>query len=81
MLHPTIEAALAPFTPPQADEEMSKYIHALQAHDWTFEYSEDQQVWARGRASLAALQSMRATLDPSGRVWNQHAPSDFRVKQ
>lgn len=54
------------------------YIAALKAHDWHFEASEDQTVWAAGRASLKRIQALQKTEDPDWEEWNKHAPLGFR---
>jgi len=63
---------------PPTEAQLAEYRALLQAHDWTFEYSEDQTVWRRGSAELARLRELQKKLDPKYEVWNEVAPQDFR---
>lgn len=56
------------------------YCKALYEHDWTFEYSDDQRVWQRGRAQRQELQLLQPHIDPDFAIWNKFAPSDFQRK-
>lgn len=58
--------------------EIGEYRKKLKSHDWTFEYSEDQSVWRRGRQERDALQQLQKRLDPDCTIWNSIAPSDFQ---
>ncbi len=53
---------------------MKAYIHALDWHDWGFQYSDDHKVWMRGSAERAEILKLQRELDPTFEVWNQHAP-------
>jgi hypothetical protein len=61
-------------------DHLAAYIKALQGHDWSFNYTDDQRVWRRGQDSLEALIAARKLIDPDGMVWNQWAPEDYRIK-
>lgn len=58
--------------------ELVQYLRLLQAHDWTFEHSDDQSVWHRGVAELDLLRGMQRRLDPDLSIWNVNCPPDFR---
>ena len=58
---------------------LDEYKQALASHDWHFEYSDSHQVWERGTAERIALREAQRQLDPLGNIWNEHAPSDFRI--
>lgn len=54
------------------------YVSALITHDWQFQFSDDHSTYVRGAAERQALCAMQATIDPLFRIWNRHAPVDFR---
>lgn len=56
------------------------YINALDAHDWLFEFSDDQTVWHRGRTSLRKIQDQAKEVDPDFVIWNDRCPPDCRRK-
>ena len=76
-VNPAFAAACAPGL--VLAQRRAAYVAALLRHDWSHEYSDDQTVWARGRAERAALTKMQAELDQSLTLWNQHAPSAYRI--
>lgn len=53
--------------------ELEDYIKLLKAHDWTFEFSDDQTVWRQGRQERATLEALQRQLDPAKIIWDQHA--------
>ena len=55
------------------------YTQALRNADWWHEFSDDQQVWAAGRAELQALRDAQPRLDPGYQIWNTHAPEPLRI--
>ena len=59
---------------------METYIELLKKHDWTYDYSEDQTVWLRGKAERATLTQLQKQLDKDLAVWNTYAPFDYRVQ-
>ena len=59
--------------------EQARYIHLLQTHDWTYEFSDDQSVWLRGTTQRRELNSLQPRVDPLYHLWNQHAPSDMQI--
>lgn len=66
-------AANDPSTPP-SPEEVAAYRRALQAMDWTFQFSDDPRAFAAGRLALSALHASQARVDPLGVIWNEVAP-------
>lgn len=52
------------------------YRAALRRHDWQFEYSDDHQVWLRGREAQNMLLLARQEFDPSWSIWNQFCPTE-----
>lgn len=59
-------------------EQFAAYIEALKSHDWSFEYSDDQRVWLKGRQELSQLRQMQHDLDPKYELWNEHAPKGYK---
>ncbi len=66
-------------------EEMTPavwYRHELACHDWHYNYSDDHNVWKRGRAHMERIKSLRARAIESGEIteaeaddlWNSAAP-------
>ena len=60
-------------------DAMAEYRRALAAHDWFYDFSDDHGAWSRGNAQRTALRGMRARLDPTGAVWNEFAPAEYRT--
>lgn len=58
---------------------LSAYIGKLKSHDWNFEFADDSKTWRSGKKSLALLKATQASLDPTGEIWNQHAPADHKI--
>lgn len=56
------------------------YIAALKGHDWTYEMSDDHQVWQRGLYVQRNLEAYRREHDKDWAIWNQHAPTLFQVR-
>lgn len=54
------------------------YVADLIRMDWTFEASDDMNVWRRGRNELERLRALRAEVDPDHTLWNRHAHQDYR---
>lgn len=59
--------------------EVAEYERLLRAHDWSFEFSDDPSVYRRGREARKTLEAMRFRLDLDFRIWNEHAPVDYRI--
>lgn len=60
--------------------EHEDYIKRLKSHDWYYDYSDDHSVWRRGQAAAGELRSMQKRVDPTGEIWNEHCPPDFKMK-
>jgi hypothetical protein len=76
-------AVLSPaFPTPANDAELKRqqYIVALQAHDWSFEHSDEHAVWQRGFNERSRLTRMQRELDPLFALWNTHAPEGYRTR-
>lgn len=58
---------------------LSAYIGKLKSHDWNFEFADDSKVWRSGKKSLVLLKAAQVSLDPTGEIWNQHAPADHKI--
>lgn len=56
-----------------------EYVTALQRHDWHYDYSDDHNVWRKGREERLRLEDARRQHDRSGALWNQYAPEQYRV--
>lgn len=59
------------------DAARAAYSDMLQAHDWTFEFSDDHSVWRAGRQNLSVLLNLQPVLDPDLVLWNLYAPKEF----
>jgi len=59
--------------------EHENYIKHLKSHDWYYDYSDDHSVWKRGVAARDRLRAMQKDLDPTGEIWNEHAPADYKM--
>lgn len=57
------------------------YRELLATHDWFYDYSDDHSVWSRGAGVRAKLRDMRGQVDPTGKIWNEYAPDQFKIKQ
>lgn len=77
-IHPVFAEALQPFVDAHKTIRMSTYETALKAHDWTFQYSDDQRVWCRGVLQLRWLECEAREIDAEFAVWNRIAPTDFQ---
>lgn len=55
-----------------------RYIDALQAHDWFFDYSDDHGVFRQGMEQRRQLDALAQELDPDYRIWDAYAPGQFR---
>lgn len=64
---------------PTEAEQRDKYIAELKAHDWSYEYSDDHTVWQRGHNAHSRLTRTQREIDPDFRIWNEHAPTLYRV--
>ena len=57
---------------------------ALKKHDWYFEYSDGSRVWYKGRQTRAQVDRLaRRVQDTLGyavakKIWEEHAPEQFR---
>lgn len=81
-LHPVFQNILDAFTNPQplVDAKRTAYIQALRDADWLYEFSEDPQVYARGREQVAQLRLAQKELDPAYVLWNEHCNPLYRVE-
>jgi hypothetical protein len=61
-------------------DDIAEYRRRLQAHDWSYQYSEDRLVWTAGNTERVELASMQARLDPTGAIWNEYAPKDYELR-
>jgi len=59
---------------------MDKLIELLKAHDWTYEYSDDQRAFLKGFESLKRISIEMAKLpyDEAIKVYNEYAPKQFK---
>ena len=58
---------------------IDEYTQILRNADWWHEYSDDQQVWRKGRVELQDLRDAQPRLDPGHRIWNAFAPEPLRI--
>lgn len=59
--------------------EQENYVRHLKSHDWYYEYSDDHSVWKRGCTERDRLRLLQKDLDPTGDIWNEHAPENFKL--
>lgn len=63
-----------------SNEDLKKeYIDALKQHDWTYDFSDDHRSYLRGHAQREHLRKLRPVVDPDYELWNQYAPSLYKV--
>lgn len=83
-LHPTFAAILNAARNRASEDarqaQVAAYEKALQDHDWQHEFSDDHSVYQRGHNALSTLRMLRRELDPSGDLWNKHAPAGHRLQ-
>ena len=60
--------------PTKPIESLDQYEHYLKHHDWSFEYSDDQQVWRSGWKARAILMEACDLFDPSKELWKLYKP-------
>ena len=58
--------------------DIEQYKQALQAHDWTFEWSDDHNVWTRGTVQRQLLNAAQKALDKDCAIWNSLCHQDYR---
>jgi hypothetical protein len=63
-----------------AEQKRQQYIAALQAHDWTYEFSDDHSAWQRGFNEHSRLTRLQREIDPLFALWNTHAPAGHRTR-
>lgn len=57
--------------PNYSPDGLMLYREKLRSHDWSFEWSEDPRVYAKGRNELAELLVLQRDLDPDLIVWGE----------
>jgi len=57
------------------------YIKLLKSHDWYYDYSDDHSVWKRGVAARDRLRALQKDLDPTGEIWDEHAPEGYKMSK
>lgn len=77
-LHPLIAGILSQAAELPLQVRRAEYVSRLLKMDWQFEHAPAEQ-WRRGRDELKALVALRAEIDPTHRIWNRHAPADYRT--
>jgi len=65
-------------------EQLKALERALREFDWYYEYSDDREAWARGRAQKHTLYAIVAALPQELRaearnLWDEIAPRDVRL--
>lgn len=59
--------------------DLEQYKQALTSHDWTFEWSDDHNVWKRGVAQRQALKAAQKELDEHAKIWNSLCHRDYSL--
>jgi len=61
--------------------DIETYTQKLKRMDWYYAMSDDFSVYSSGRNRMDELKSARKELDPDCEIWNQYAPSGFKVEK
>lgn len=77
-LHPLIAGILSQAAQLPIQVRRAEYAGRLIKFDWEFEHAAAEQ-WRRSRDELKALTALRAEVDPTHRIWNRHAPAQYRT--
>lgn len=77
-MHPLIAGILSQAAQLPIQVRRADYVSQLIRFDWQFEHAPAEQ-WRRGRDGLKELVALRAELDPTHRIWNRHAPEQYRT--
>ena len=59
--------------------DLEQYMRALKDHDWTFEWSEDQNIWRRGIEQRQQLRAAQRALDEDFVIWNSLCPVEYKL--
>lgn len=59
--------------------DIEQYKQALKDHDWTFEWSDDHNVWKRGVAQRQQLKAAQKELDQNAEIWNTLCHKDYSI--
>ena len=59
---------------------LQQYEADLRHHDWSYEYSDDFEVYRRGRSELELIKQKQIKLDPDAKIWNSIAPIDYHIR-
>ena len=62
------------------EKGIQDYVRKLKAHDWSYDYSDDQRVWDKGSSERKEIRRLQQILDPDFDIYNQYAPQGFKVK-
>ena len=54
------------------------YLEALESHDWSYTYSEDQSAYESGSKSRETLLELQKQIDPEFQIWNTVAPKAWQ---
>lgn len=66
-------------TPPMSTDAMKqRYVELLKTHDWSFEYSDDNNMYLRGKTQRNEIEELAKHVDPDHTIYNQHAPKDYQ---
>ena len=59
---------------------LQQYEADLRHHDWSYEYSDDFEVYRRGRRELVLIKRKQIKLDPDAKIWNSIAPIGYHIR-
>lgn len=75
------QATQLPAEQPADQAELLKtYRQLLAGHDWYYMRSDDPTVYRKGDRGLTQLINLRRTLDQDGKIWNEYARPEFKIK-
>lgn len=64
----------------QREADLTSYRKMLKAHDWSFEFSDDNEAFMSGLAQRKQLKALANLLDKDRAIWNSVAPRSYQVK-
>lgn len=59
---------------------LEQYKKKLKTHDWYYAWADGYNDFDKGRAQRNELEAMRRSLDPTGELWNEAAPDQFKFR-
>lgn len=77
-VHPVFAPILDSITATPDVLRLAAYRSALRRHDWAFEFADAGAVRRAGLRARVELEVERSRIDPTGDIWNEYAPADYK---